>query len=40
MPNIAKEEFDAEKEDKLIAPLLKLLTVIKNFIVFGTKESG
>lgn len=41
MPNIVvKEEFDAEKEDKVISSLDEIINSEKNFIVFGTKESG
>ncbi|WP_338357318.1 metallophosphoesterase [Yeosuana marina] len=41
MPNIVvKEEFDVEKDDKTINSLDKIINSEKNFIVFGTKESG
>ncbi|MCA6415933.1 MAG: metallophosphoesterase, partial [Cytophagales bacterium] len=41
MPNIAlKEEFDAEKDDKIIELLTDIIINDKNFILFGTKESG
>jgi len=41
MPNIViKEEFDAEKEDEIIKNLSEIIVSEKNFILFGTKESG
>ncbi|KIC01263.1 hypothetical protein OA88_15005 [Flavobacterium sp. JRM] len=41
MPNIVvKEEFDAEKENKTINSLDEIIKSGKNFILFGTKESG
>jgi predicted MPP superfamily phosphohydrolase len=41
MPNIAlKEEFDAEKDDKIIENLTDIIVSDKNYILFGTKESG
>ena len=41
MPNIViKNEFDAEKDDEIIADIKDLILADKNYIVFGTKESG
>lgn len=41
MPNIViKEEFDAEKDNTTIESLAEIINSSKNFIVFGTKESG
>lgn len=41
MPNLAlKEEFDVEKEDKIIENLTSIITSKSNYIIFGTKESG
>lgn len=41
MPNISiKNEFDAEKEDTLVTDISELIVSDKNYILFGTKESG
>lgn len=41
MPNIVlKAEFNAEKEDKTLNSLDEIINSSKNYIVFGTKESG
>ncbi|OJX30044.1 MAG: hypothetical protein BGO86_05745 [Chryseobacterium sp. 36-9] len=41
MPNLVfKEEFDAEKTDKLVDDLAQIINCDKNYIFFGTKESG
>jgi len=41
MPNIAmKEEFDVEKDDKMVNTLAELIVSKENYILFGTKESG
>jgi len=41
MPNISvKNEYDTEKDDKLISEISELIISDKNFILFGTKESG
>ncbi|REC41506.1 metallophosphoesterase [Chryseobacterium sp. 5_R23647] len=41
MPNIVlKEEFNAEKDDKTLESLNEIINSSKNYIVFGTKESG
>lgn len=41
MPNISiKEEFDAEKDDKFVENLNTLIISDRNYILFGTKESG
>lgn len=41
MPNISiKDEFDAEKDDALISDISELIISNKNYVLFGTKESG
>lgn len=41
MPNLVfKEEFDAEKASKSVDTLEQIITCDKNYIFFGTKESG
>lgn len=41
MPNIIfKEQFDAEKKTKSVASLDEIINCTKNYIFFGTKESG
>lgn len=41
MPNISiKNEYDAEKDDKLVSDISEIIISDKNFILFGTKESG
>jgi len=41
MPNISvKNEYDAEKDDKLVTDISEIIISDKNFILFGTKESG
>lgn len=41
MPNVVfKEEFSTEKNDKILESLSEIINSPKNYIVFGTKESG
>lgn len=41
MPNISiKNEYDVEKDDQLVSDISEIIISNKNFILFGTKESG